>query len=65
MKAFVLTFVCFFVGTKLICPTGKRMRVAMFSRPLLDAAFHEVTSHTCRTRTTKKGVEVSVDDAKA
>ena len=53
------------VGTNCMCPVGIRIRVSKLGCLRIAAEYHGVSSQTGSTRTTRKGVVVSVDGARA
>jgi hypothetical protein len=65
VREVVSLFVCLWAGTNLMWPVGIWIRVSMLGWLRIAAEDHGVSSHTRSTMTTKSGVDVAVEDARA
>jgi hypothetical protein len=65
VRGAVSPFVYLWAGTNCMCPVGIWMSVSMLGWPRISVDEHGVFSHTGSTMTTKSGVVVSVEDARA
>jgi len=61
----VSPFACLCDGTNRMCPVGIRINVSRLGRLRIAVEYHGVSSQTGSTTTIKKGVVVSVDEARA